>query len=211
MTGALKMVKLDILTVKSQLSSYLIAVMFGLFGAYMDDPQMYLGINMAWFSVLMASNIFAVQENNKLERLYGSVSISQKDVVLGRYIFMWINHIICIFTAIIAYLVAILFRNEQPKIPDVLLAFGVSLAAFSAVAGVGVPVFFKMGYIKARYWFLFIFLITFVALLILYLRLGLLTMLFANQAASAAILTIASSIIQYVSYRFSIHAYRNRA
>ena len=210
MTGALKMVKLDILTVKSQLASYLIVLIFGVFGAYMDDPQMYLGINMAWFSVLMASNVFAVQESNKLERLYGSVSISQTNIVLGRYIFMWINHIICISAVIIVYLVAILFRNEQPKIPDVLLAFGVSLAAFSAVAGVAVPVFFKMGYIKARYWFLFIFLIAFVALLILYLRLGLLTMLFANQVASAAILTIAGAIIQYISYRFSIHAYRNR-
>ena len=82
MTGVARITKLDFFIMKSQAISYfsLVAVIliFGLIGS----PITVLCITGAWFIALMATNIFAIQEKNHLDRLYGSVCVSLNEVVL---------------------------------------------------------------------------------------------------------------------------------
>ena len=91
MTGVARITKLDFFIMKSQAISYfsLVAVilLFGLIGSSITV----LCITGAWFIALMATNIFAIQEKNHLDRLYGSVCVSLNEVVLGRYTFVFLN------------------------------------------------------------------------------------------------------------------------
>ena len=93
MTGVARITKLDFFIMKSQAISYfsLVAVIliFGLIGS----PITVLCITGAWFIALMATNIFAIQEKNHLDRLYGSVCVSLNEVVLGRYTFVFLNYL----------------------------------------------------------------------------------------------------------------------
>lgn len=87
MTGVARITKLDFFIMKSQGISYLslvaVILLFGLMGSSITV----LCITGAWFIALMATNIFAIQEKNHLDRLYGSVCVSLNEVVLGRYTF----------------------------------------------------------------------------------------------------------------------------
>ena len=73
MTGVARITKLDFFIMKSQGISYLslvaVILLFGLMGSSITV----LCITGAWFIALMATNIFAIQEKNHLDRLYGSV------------------------------------------------------------------------------------------------------------------------------------------
>lgn len=76
MTGVARITKLDFFIMKSQGISYLslvaVILLFGLMGSSITV----LCITGAWFIALMATNIFAIQEKNHLDRLYGSVCVS---------------------------------------------------------------------------------------------------------------------------------------
>ncbi len=213
MTGSLKMAKLDFFTMKSQLVGYLTLVLFVLMSGYMGSSMTLLGINIAWFIALMSSNIFMIQEKNNLNRLYGSVSISLKDMVLGRYIFMISSHIASFILAVIMYFGLILSQNKTLDLADVFLGFSMSFLVFSAITGMQVPLFFRMGYIKARGWFMLIF----SALIVLALLPFFIPRLFeavrpmlSNQSLLGVFGILAGCFIQYVSYRISIVAYRKR-
>lgn len=92
MTGVARITKLDSFIMKSQGISYLslvaVILLFGLMGSSITV----LCITGAWFIALMATNIFAIQEKNHLDRLYGSVCVSLNEVVLGRYTFVFLNY-----------------------------------------------------------------------------------------------------------------------
>ena len=150
MTGALKMAKLDFFTMKSQFVGYLTLVLFVLMSGYMGSSMTILGINIAWFTALMSSNIFMIQEKNNLNRLYGSLSLGLKDIVLGRYIFMILSHIISFILAITLYFFFIAFQHKIFDLSDAFLGFSISFLVFSAMTGIQMPLFFRMGYIKAR-------------------------------------------------------------
>ena len=99
MTGVARITKLDFFIMKSQGISYLVAVilLFGLMGSSITV----LCITGAWFIALMATNIFAIQEKNHLDRLYGSVCVSLNEVVLGRYTFVFLNY----FTSMVVIII----------------------------------------------------------------------------------------------------------
>lgn len=101
MTGVTRIAKLDFFIMKSQGISYLslvaVILMFGLMGSSITV----LCITGAWFIALMATNIFAIQEKNHLDRLYGSVCVSLNEVVLGRYTFVFLNYLATMFTIIL--------------------------------------------------------------------------------------------------------------
>jgi len=83
MNGFIKMAKLDFATMKSQFWAYLSLVAIIVLFWTMGSSVVLLCTSGAWFTALMAINIFAIQEKNGLDRLYGSVSVKLKEIVLG--------------------------------------------------------------------------------------------------------------------------------
>ena len=83
MNGAFRIAKLDFFTMKSQAVLYVIMVLIVSMFSIMDSSIIVSFITGAWFTALMASNIFVIQEKNNLNRLYGFVSVELKDIVFG--------------------------------------------------------------------------------------------------------------------------------
>lgn len=124
MTGVARITKLDFFIMKSQGISYLslvaVILLFGLMGSSITV----LCITGAWFIALMATNIFAIQEKNHLDRLYGSVCVSLNEVVLGRYTFVFLNYFTSMVVIIILYLGFVLCRKATFDVPDIMLGLG---------------------------------------------------------------------------------------
>lgn len=213
MTGFMKITKLDFFTMKPQFFSYFaLAPMVLMFG-FIGSSTPILCVTGAWFMALMASNIFAIQEKNNLDRLYGSVSVSLKDVVLGRYIFMVLNYLVA-FLAIIAVNFGFAFyRNTQIEALDIVCGFSFSFFVFSIITGIQMPLYFKMGYTKAKV----LSLIPFLAVMALMVipsfvssLSGIVDFMQSHIKAMMIIGLLASCVIQLTSYRIAVRFYRKR-
>ena len=213
MTGVARITKLDFFIMKSQAISYfsLVAVIliFGLIGS----PITVLCITGAWFIALMATNIFAIQEKNHLDRLYGSVCVSLNEVVLGRYTFVFLNYLAGMVAIIILYLGFVMCGKAIFNAPDMMLGSGLSFLVFSTITGIQMPLFFKMGYTKAKLWsfipfavvMLLVVLPSFVSALS-----GVIDFAQSNKELFAFACIFASCIIQFVSYHIAVIFYRKQ-
>lgn len=151
MTGYSKIAKLDFFTMNSQYISYLSLVAIVLLFSFMGSSITILCITGAWFVALMSSTIFALQEKNNLNRLYGSVSVRLNDIVLGRYIFVLLNYLFSFIIINILNIGFTLFRSTAIDAFDIMLGFSLSFFVFSVITGIQMPMFFKMGYTMQSY------------------------------------------------------------
>lgn len=213
MNGAFRIAKLDFFTMKSQAVLYAIMVLIIAMFSIMDSSIMVSFITGAWFTALMASNIFVIQEKNNLNRLYGSVSVELKDIVLGRYIFALSNYVISLVTVIAVSLIVSLFRDMFIDAANILLGFSLSLLIFSIITGIQMPLFFKLGYTKAKMWAVVPFLVVMLLVIIPSFITVLSTFIqsvMANRSMIIAVGIVASCAIQLISYKIAVIAYRKR-
>lgn len=213
MTNVLKMTKLDFFTIKSQLFSYISLAIIILMFEFIGSSVTILCITGSWFVALMSTTVFATQEKNNLERLYGSISISLNDIVLGRYVFVFLNYFVSFLLIIVLNFGFALYHGTTVEILDVMLGFSLSFLSFSAITGIQMPMFFKMGYTKARAWSLIPFSIVMLLLVIpafVPALSGLIEFMKLHTKTLIISGILASCIFQFVSYKISIILYRKR-
>lgn len=213
MTNVLKMTKLDFFTIKSQLFSYISLAIIILMFEFIGSSVTILCITGSWFVALMSTTVFATQEKNNLERLYGSISISLNDIVLGRYVFVFLNYFVSFLLIIVLNFGFVLYHGTTVEILDVMLGFSLSFLSFSAITGIQMPMFFKMGYTKARAWSLIPFSIVMLLLVIpafVPALSGLIEFMKLHTKTLIISGILASCIFQFVSYKISIILYRKR-
>lgn len=213
MNGAFRIAKLDFFTMKSQAVQYAIMVLIIVMFSIMDSSITVSFITGAWFTALMASNIFVIQEKNNLNQLYGSVSVELKDIVLGRYIFAFSNYVISLVTVIAVSLIVSLFRDMFIDVSNILLGFSLSLLIYSIITGIQMPLFFKLGYTKAKIWAVVPFLVVMLLVIIPSFITVLSTFIqsvMSNQSMIIAVDIVASGVIQLISYKIAVIAYRKR-
>ena len=208
MRASMKVAKLDFFTMKSQLFSYLSLAAAVLMFGFMGSSVTVLCITGAWFVALQASSIFAIQEKNNLDHLYGSVSVGLNDIVLGRYIFMYVNYLITFLAVIALYFGFAFYRNAAISIQDIMFGF-----IFSAITGIQMPLYFKMGYTKAKMWSLISF-VAVMAFVLIPSFVSALSGIVKSLQSHTIVLTLggiaAGSMIQFISYRIAVVLYLKR-
>lgn len=213
MTGFLRITKLDFITMKSQFVAYLSLVLIAMMFGFMGSSVTLLCINGAWFVALMSSIIFAIQEKNNLDRLYGSVSVGLKDIVLGRYVFVFLNYFISFLVVIALQSGFALFQNKAMELSEIILGFSASFLVFSSITGIQIPLFFKMGYTKAKVWSMVPF-VAVMALVAIPSFVPALSDIIEFMQSNKSILIVgcilASCVIQLLSYQIAVVAYRKR-
>ena len=220
MTGFIKITKLDFFIMKSQLLTFLtLAPIIVIFG-FMGSSAVVLGIHGAWFSALLvACNIFAIQEKNNLDRLYGSVSVKLEDIVLGRYVFMFLLYFASYIAAMVVYTAFALYRGNALNIFDLIVGFSISFLVFSVVTGTQAPLFFKMGFIKARGWSFIPYSLLMVLLLFpiipqfvpsLSILADIIERIRSNQSVLIISGILAGCIVLFTSFKISVAVYRKR-
>lgn len=213
--AALKMVKLDFYTIKPQAIVWIvITVVFLIAFSFASPTYDALGIICVLVSLFLISP-FQVQEKDSLDRLYGTLSLKQKDIVLGRYISIFSTYILAIVASLVIF--AGVSLNRGTAIDPLNLLFGISfsLLLFSLIAGFRTPLNFKFGYTKARYlsFIPLFFLVIIVVVRFLFTAFAFpnaLALIFNNQVFLIPLFVLASVILLVLSYRLSIIAYRKR-
>ncbi len=206
---AIKMLKLDYLTMKPHLRTFSFMVLFVMIFLSVGSSITLILINISWYIALVAANIFAVEEKHNMGRLYGTLALNLRSIVLGRYLFILSLYLVTLCSVIIFVgLIPSLFPlSGNPLIIEhFLLSTSLSFLIFSLIVSGQLPLYFKMGYNKARIMSIIPFLLLFgLAALINYIDpLGVLNKVLSNEMGFSIFFVFCGIVVMMASYMVSL-------
>jgi len=126
---------------------------------------------------------FSVGEKNGMDTLYATLPLKRRNVVMGRYVFVLCLEIIgMIFVLLLSVLLATVFRTDV-NIMETLFSLCVLSAVFSLIVSLQYPIYFKLGYAKAKIY-------AYIPLLIIFLLIMLVAAAAGRLAATSNLDTI---------------------
>ena len=214
--NAIKVFKLDLLSIKPYLTIKNLIILIGLgtlYGVLSKNPAFVLA-TVQMFAILFSGYPFMVGEESGIDPLYRLFSISSKDVVKGRYLLATVSVIIMLMAGVVmAMLIGIAYPMEDIFYSLVLAAPCIGLISLIIVF-IEYPIYFKYGYKKGK---------TLTAVPMLLLAIGavcsayfneslksILQFLVMNPFLAIAVICIIFIIIVGVSIQFSNKLYTRR-
>ena len=152
MNKSIAFVKLDLVTVKPYLTwkNLMIFTAVGLLLVVTSGSGLTAIAMVMAYAALYVSYPFAVGEKNGIDALYVTLSIKRNTVVLGRYLFMlFVDIVAALFAYAFACLVLTVMQKEFNAL-ETLLVTGGLFWAYSLIQTVQLPIYFKLGYAKAK-------------------------------------------------------------
>lgn len=157
MTGSfnksLLFIRLDFITIKSFLTAkniLIAAVASSVMMLTTGGSEAILSVIMM-YAALHVSYPFAIGEKSDMDSLYCTLSITRKAVVLGRYLFaLTFNLCAGVFANIIAFVLSLVMQKEINISNSLMITLGI-FAVFSIIQAIQLPIYFKLGYVKAKF------------------------------------------------------------
>jgi len=152
MKKALKFVRLDFITVKPYLTLknliiFLIVPIILILSSGVDVSVISMFMV---FAALYVSYPFAVGEKCGMDALYPTLSIGRGTVVLGRYLFALVFNLCAgVFACIYLFVVFTIMQRNFDVLESLVVAL-VSFIIFSFIQAIQLPIYFKLGYTKAK-------------------------------------------------------------
>ena len=215
MSGTFKMTKLDYYTAKALILENIVAafVITAIFN-FMKSSMNTLCFTAAWYAALAATNIFMIQDKNGLERLYASLSLDNKNIVAGRYLFCYSQYLIILGVTVIIGVGAMFVFGNTMQFMALLTAICESLLIFTTVTCIQIPICLRLPYSKARFWCVLVLLV--VVALVTYTALNMSSVgdvdisIKINQGLLSAICVAVSIAVLLISYPIAVGCYRTR-
>jgi len=149
-------IQLDFITVKpyftiKNISIYALLAFFLV--VFSGNASTSIGIGMM-LGTMFVSYPFAAGEKCDMDALYAVLSVNRKTVVLGRYLFaLLVTCLAILFSCVLAVTGLLVTQNAgfnitRNDIPGTLSALAV---LFTVIQAIQLPIYFKLGYSKARF------------------------------------------------------------
>lgn len=211
MNGVMKMAQLDNRSMSAR-SVYLTLLLVLLALSFLDMTISTATVTVAWLMALNLMLIFSVQEANGLNRLYASLTLSDGEVVAGRYLFYFVHFLVGTVIATVICNVSLVLEGESlPAISDSLIAYAVSFLAFTVIVSIQIPIFFTVGYAKG----VLFAMVPYLAVLLVVIAsvfsddtMRMVGWLLAHPLLLMVLSLLASAVMLVVSYHSSLKAYR---
>jgi hypothetical protein len=148
-------VKLDFITMKPymKISTLLIYTAVVASITY-TSGTIFAGIGVGMMiGTLSISYPFAVGEKSNMDALYVTVAASRRTVVMGRYVF---SLLVNVCAAVFAFLIQFVENLIVPgmvlsvDVDSAFVGFAILAAIFVMIQAIQIPIFFKLGYTKAK-------------------------------------------------------------
>ena len=150
--NAIKVFKLDLLSIKPYLTIKNLIILIGLgtlYGVLSKNPAFVLA-TVQMFAILFSGYPFMVGEESGIDPLYKLFSISSKDVVKGRYLLATVSVIIMLVVGVImAMLIGLAYPMEDLFNSLLLTAPCIGMISLIIIF-IEYPIYFKYGYKKGK-------------------------------------------------------------
>ena len=150
--NALKVFKLDLLSIKPYMTikNFIILIGLGtLYGVLSKNPAFVLA-TVQMFAVLFSGYPFMVGEESGIDPLYKLFSISSKDVVKGRYLLATVSVMIMLVVGVIMAMLIGLAYPMEDLFNSLLLAAPCIGMISLIIIFIEYPIYFKYGYKKGK-------------------------------------------------------------
>lgn len=153
MNRTISFIKLDYITIKPYLTlkNILIFLLVFIFIGYgTGEPSTLIGMLMM-YSTIYASYPFAMGDKNGIDTLYATIPLKKSNIVAGRYMFTLSLNIVvgAISLAVSAILMAALGKGFDWG--ETFITILICFTLFSILEAVQLPIYFKLGYAKAKF------------------------------------------------------------
>ena len=150
--NAIKVLKLDLLSIRPYLTIKNLIILIGLgtlYGVLSKNPAFVLA-TVQMFAVLFSGYPFMVGEESGIDPLYKLFSISSKDVVKGRYLLATVSVVIMLVVGVVmAMLIGLAYPMEDLFYSLLLAAPCIGLISLIIIF-IEYPIYFKYGYKKGK-------------------------------------------------------------
>jgi len=153
MNKALSFVHLDFITIKS----YLTLKNLIIFAAVASIISISLGTSGSAIGILMVYAAFyvgypfAVGEKNGIDALYTTLSIKRSTVVLGRYLFaLFVDLCSGLFAFTFTFATLTIMQRDFNALESLMVLL-IMFLIYSILQAIQLPIFFKLGYTKAKF------------------------------------------------------------
>jgi len=151
MNNVLKMLRLDISLIKPYSKSLLVVFIAPLI-IICSTQDIVSGVIFCMTIMTMTSNYtFSIAEKNDLNRLYGLLPVSKKDIVAGRYLFSALSGLIAVIFGSVMSIIFFFLTKRPFALEEVIVSVSAGLTLYMLFTAVQLPAFFKFGAIKGRF------------------------------------------------------------
>lgn len=222
MDKTLKFAFLDALMLKPYFKKNIILILvLPIFIAATTQNLIMIITMMFMLTVIFCSYPFALNEKNDIDKFYGTLAINKNKIVSGRYLFSLMLAVVSVILSIIYLFCFSFFVKNVPEVGEIVFTIGVGFLLFSIFMAIQMPIYYKLGYSKAKLWVMApFFFIAFSAGALSKLFIGNLDLqkkFFAvgkyienNSALSSIILVLAGLLIMEISLIISQCIYRKK-
>lgn len=147
-----KMVVLDYETIKPYLTpkNLIIFIVLGGFMSYTSNSPVLFSSMAMFVGVLYTSYLFAVGEQNGIDVFYATLPVKRKDVVAGRYAFIFLFSVFLFICATGLAVIMQLLLEQKVDISGAIISTFVVIMVYLLMESFQLPIFFKYGYIKGK-------------------------------------------------------------
>ena len=213
MKNSFKMAKLDYLSVKNSLLQYKKFMPLILLLSFVNTNLLAIAIFMAMFIMILVLNAFYQQEKYGLNNLYKSLSLSDKDIVLGRYIFAFMSLFVISAITFILFCLSKFIHQTDIIIQELPFAISVIYLVFTIAISIIPPIYFKFGFIRSQNIHTIIELVMIILFVIIVSNSisfnYVITFIINNKQFLTVIFSLLSTILWYLSYKAAIFSFSN--
>ena len=153
MNKVMSFVRLDFITIKPYLTvkNLLIFIAVALIMIFTNNSAIGAIAMLMVFAAMFSAYPFVIGEKSNIDVLYTTLSIKRKTVVFGRYLFaLTLDLAAGLFAAMFSFVILTATQKDfdfDGSLVTVLVLF----LLFSAIQAVQLPIYFKLGYAKAKF------------------------------------------------------------
>lgn len=150
MNNVLRMVRLDFSLIKPYLKSLLIVLFVPVLVIY-STRNVISGLVFFMSIISMTSSYtFSIAEKNDLNRLYGLLPVTKREIVLGRYTFIALTGAVAALIGVALNVIILMLTNSPFTYAESVVAVSTGMMLYTFFTALQVPVFFKFGALKGR-------------------------------------------------------------
>ena len=166
MSNILKAARLDLSLVKTHWWNTLFVMLFPVVFSVMNRSLVFgVSFTMCFIGMITTNNTFYISEKNAMERLYGTLPVSKKDMVFGRYLYTCALGITALFFSLVFHsFVLHAFAVVDLTAEDIITSALTGIVMFTLYTVFCLPAYYKFGAVKGRF-FMFIPMAGYMALL----------------------------------------------
>ena len=167
MNKILPFIRLDFYTLKPYKISLLMLLVIAVIMTMAFQSLSLLCFYLMTCLVMVTSYPFSIGETNRLDTLYATLPLNRKNVVLGRYALVLFMEVVVSLLAVIASFTLSIFTAMEFAALEILFYLCIASFVFTLIVAIQYPVYFKIGYNKAKFVVYALLLIVFLSVILL--------------------------------------------